>query len=129
MDTTIITFMKTCQLCVLTLAKSPLFVMIFFMFAQNPVGNLIFRMTSFTTLLCCSISIHGSEFILIWSMFLWNWMTYFIACRCKFWQFFCSHSFHPISVIMFQPHSFRYALYQTYEQFVGSHSRETYWIV
>ena len=68
--TIIITFMKTCQSCVFTLAKSSLFVMIFFMFTQNLVGNLIFHVTSFTTLLCCSINIHGSEFILIWYLLL-----------------------------------------------------------
>ena len=70
MDTIIITFMKTCQSCVFTLVKSPFFVMIFFMFAQNPVGNLIFRMNSFTKLLCFYINIHASDFILIWSPLL-----------------------------------------------------------
>ena len=77
--TIIITFMKTCQSCILTPVKSPFFVMIFFKFAQNLVGNLIFHMTYFTKLLCCSVNIHGIEFILIWSPFLWNWITYFIT--------------------------------------------------
>ena len=45
-------------------AKSPFLVMIFFKFAQNLVGNLIFRITSLTTLLCCSVNIHGIGFIL-----------------------------------------------------------------
>ena len=67
--TIIITLIKTCQSCVLTLEKSPFLVMIFFKFAQNPVGNLIFRITSLTTLLCCSVNIHGIEFILTWSLF------------------------------------------------------------
>ena len=66
MDTIIITFMKTCKSCIFTPMKSPFFVMIFFMFAQNPIGNLIFHVTYFTTLLCCSIHIHGIDFILIW---------------------------------------------------------------
>ena len=71
MDITIIfTFMKTCQSCIFTPSKSPLFVMIFFIFAQNPVGNLIFCITSLRTLLCCSVNIHGIEFILIWSSLL-----------------------------------------------------------
>ena len=70
MHAIIITFMKIFLSCVFTPAKSPFFVMIFFMFEQNPLGNLIFRMTSFTTLLCYSNNNHGSEFILIWSLFL-----------------------------------------------------------
>ena len=68
--TIIITLMKTCQSCVLTPAKSPFFVMIFFKFSQNIVGNLIFRITSLTTLLCYSVNIHGIEFILILYPFL-----------------------------------------------------------
>ena len=68
--TIIITLMKTCQSCVLNFAKSPFFVMIFFKFAQNPVGNLFFRITSLTTLLCFSVNIHGIEFILTWSPLL-----------------------------------------------------------
>ena len=55
------------------------FFMIFFKFTQNPVGNLIFCITSLTTLLLCSVNIHGIEFILIWSPLLWNWMMSFIA--------------------------------------------------
>ena len=62
--TIIITLMKTCQSCVLTPTKSPFLVMIFFKFAQKLMGNLIFRITSLTTLLCCSVNIHGIEFIL-----------------------------------------------------------------
>ena len=77
--TIIIILMKTCQSCVLTPAKSPFLVMIFFKFAQNPVGNLIFRITSLTTLLCCSVKIHGIEFILTCSLLVWNWMMSFIA--------------------------------------------------
>ena len=50
--------------------KITFFVMIFFKFAQNPMGNLIFCITSLTTLLCCSVNIHGIEFILIWSSLL-----------------------------------------------------------
>ena len=50
--------------------KITFFVIIFFNFAQNQVGNLIFHITSLTTLLCCSINIHGIEFILIWSPLL-----------------------------------------------------------
>ena len=50
--------------------KSLFSVMIFFKFAQNPVGNLIFRITSLTTLLCCSVNIHGIEFILTCSPLL-----------------------------------------------------------
>ena len=59
--------------------KITFFVMIFFKFTQNPVGNLIFCITSLTTLLCCSVNIHGIEFILTSSPLLWNWMTYFFA--------------------------------------------------
>ena len=50
--------------------KITFFVMIFFKFAQNPVGNLIFRITSLTTLLLFSVNIHGIDFILIWSLLL-----------------------------------------------------------
>ena len=78
--TIIITLMKTCQSCVLTPTKSPFLVMIFFEFAQNLVGNLfIFRINSSTTLLCCSVNIHGIEFILTCSLLVWNWMTSFIS--------------------------------------------------
>ena len=59
--------------------KITFFVMIFFKFTQNPVGNLIFRITSLTTLLCCSVNIHGIEFILTCSPLLWNWMMSFVA--------------------------------------------------
>ena len=78
MDTIIITFLNRCQPRVFTPTKSLFFVIIFFLFTQNPVGNLIFRMNSFTKL-CCSVNIHGSEFLLIFLLLLWNWMTYFIA--------------------------------------------------
>ena len=78
--TIIITLMKTFQSCVLTPAKSPFLVMILFKFAQKTVGNyLIFYITSLATLLCCSVNIHGIEFILTWSLLLWNWMMSFIA--------------------------------------------------
>ena len=77
--TIIITLMKTCQSCILTPTKSPFFVMTFFKFAQNSVENLIFHITSLTTLLCCFVNIHGIGFILIWSLLLWNWVTSFIA--------------------------------------------------
>ena len=50
--------------------KITFFVMIFFKFTQNPVGNLIFRITSFTTLLCFSVNIDGIELILTWSPLL-----------------------------------------------------------
>ena len=68
--TIIITLMKTCQSCVLSPAKSPFMVMILFMLEPNLMGNLIFRMTSFTKLIFYSIKNHGSEFILIWFPFL-----------------------------------------------------------
>ena len=68
--TIIINLMKTCQSCVLTPTTSPFLVMIFFKFAQKPVGNLIFHITSLTTLLCCSVNIHGIEFILTCSLFV-----------------------------------------------------------
>ena len=68
--TIIITLMKTCQSCVLTPTKSPFLVMIFFKFAQKPVGNLIFHISSLTTFLCCSVNIHGIEFILTCSQLL-----------------------------------------------------------
>ena len=55
----LITLMNVCQSCVLTPPKSPFLVKIFCMFDENPVGNLIFRMTSFTILLCCSINNQG----------------------------------------------------------------------
>ena len=55
----LITLMNVCQSCVLTMPKSPFLVKIFCMFDENPVGNLIFRMTSFTILLCCSINNQG----------------------------------------------------------------------
>ena len=62
--TIIITLMKKCQSCVFTTTKSLFFVIIFFNFAQKPMGNLIFCITSLTTLLCYSVNIHGIEFIL-----------------------------------------------------------------
>jgi len=55
----LITLMNVCQSCVLTPPKSPFLVKIFCMFDENPVGNLIFRMTSFTIFLCCSINNQG----------------------------------------------------------------------
>jgi hypothetical protein len=55
----LITLMNVCQSCVLTSPKSPFFVKIFCMFDENPVGNLIFQMTSFTILLCCSVNNQG----------------------------------------------------------------------
>jgi hypothetical protein len=55
----LITLMNVCQSCVLTPPKSPFLVKIFCMFDENPVRNLIFQMTSFTTLLCCSINNQG----------------------------------------------------------------------
>jgi hypothetical protein len=55
----LITLMNVCQSCVLTPPKSPFLVNIFCMFDENPVGNLIFHMTSFTILLCCSVNIQG----------------------------------------------------------------------
>ena len=97
--TIIINFMKTCQSCVFTPAKSPFFVMIFFKFAQNPMGNLIFCINSFTTLLCCSVNIHGIELILIWSLLLWNLMASFIAWFPSWMslQTFTSFSFSLLS--------------------------------
>ena len=62
--TIIIILMKTCQSCVLTPAKSPFLVIIFFEFSKKPVGILIFHITSLTTLLCFYVNIHGIEFIL-----------------------------------------------------------------
>ena len=111
MDITItITLMKTCQSCVLTPAKSPFLVMIF-KFAQKPVGNLIFRITSLTTLLCYSVNIHGIEFILTWSPLLWNWMTSFIAWFLSWislqafttlsFSLLSSNSLHNVSVTFF----------------------------
>ena len=109
--TIIITLKKTCQSCVLTPAKSPFFVMIFFKFAQNPVGNLIFCITSLTTLLCCSVNIHGIEFILTWSLLLWNWMTSFItwllswmslqAFTALSFSLLSSNSHHNVSITFF----------------------------
>ena len=55
----LITLMNVCQSCVLTTPKSPFLVNIFCMFDENPIGNLIFRMTSFTILLCCSVNNQG----------------------------------------------------------------------
>ncbi len=55
----LITLMNVCQSCVLTPQKSPFFVNIFCMFDKNPVGNLIFRMTSFKILLYYSINNQG----------------------------------------------------------------------
>ena len=55
----LITLMNVCQSCVLTLPKSPFLVKIFCMFNENPIGNLIFQMTSFTIFLCCSINNQG----------------------------------------------------------------------
>ena len=52
--------------------KITFFFIIFFKFTQNPLGNLIFRIISLTTLLCYSVNIHGIEFILIWSPLLRN---------------------------------------------------------
>ena len=49
----LITLMNVCR--ALTPPKSPFLVKIFCMFDENSVGNLIFWMTSFTILLCCSI--------------------------------------------------------------------------
>ena len=109
--TIIITLMKTCQSCVLTPAKSPFLVMIFFKSAQNPVGNLIFHITSLTTLLCCSINIHGIEFILTYSPLVWNWWRLslhgcFLECLCKLSQLYLSvllssRSHHKVSVTFF----------------------------
>jgi hypothetical protein len=59
----LITLMNVCQSCVLTPPKSPFFVKIFCMFDKNLVGNLIFRMTSFTILLCCFVV--GRLFVVI----------------------------------------------------------------
>ena len=97
--TIIITLMKTFQSCILTPAKSPFLVMIFFKFAQNTVGNLIFCITYLTTLLCCSINIHGKEFVLTWSLLVWNWMTYFIAWLLSWMslQYFTTLSFSLLS--------------------------------
>jgi hypothetical protein len=55
----LITLMNVCQSCVLTLPKSPFLVKIFCMFDENPIGNLIFRMTSFTIFLYCSVNNQG----------------------------------------------------------------------
>ena len=77
--TRIITLMKICQSCVFTPPRSPFLVKIFFMLEQNPLGNLIFHMTSYTSLLLCSINNLGSEIILILSPFLFNSMASFIA--------------------------------------------------
>jgi hypothetical protein len=60
-----ITLMNVCQSCVLTPAKSPFFIKIFFMFDEKPVGNLIFFMTSLTILLCCSVK-HQGRLIFCW---------------------------------------------------------------
>ena len=133
MHTVIITFMKICQSCFFTPAKSPFFVMIFIMFTQNPMGNLFFHVTSFTTLLCRSINIHGSDFILIWSLFLWNWMTSSIACFPSWLPLkiltILSLSLLPSNIHHNVSPTFFLILYQTNELFVGAHSRETYWIV
>ena len=51
--------MKVCQSWVFTPPNSPFFIKILFMFEANPIGNLIFRMSSFTILLCCSINNQG----------------------------------------------------------------------
>ena len=131
--TIIITLMKTCQSCVLNLAKSPFLVMIFFKFAQNPVGNLIFCITSLTTLLCCFVNIHGIEFILTWSLLLWNWMTSFIAWLLSwmslhtfttlYFSLLSSSSRHKVSVTFFS-----ICIVSKNEQFVGAYSRATCWI-
>ena len=130
--TIIITLMKTCQSCVLTPTKSPLLVMIFFKFAQNPMGNLIFRITSLTKLLCCSVNIHGIEFILTCSPLVWNWMTYFIAWLLS-WMYLhtfttllfsllCSSSCHKVSVTFFP-----ICIVSNKWAILGAHSRETCW--
>ena len=76
----------------------------------------------------------------------WNWVyinLVFVAmklndvfhCMVSFLNVFASFhnylspSLAPVVAIMFQSHSFQYALYQTNEQFVGAHSRATCWIV
>ena len=62
----LITLMNVCQSCVLTPPKSPFLVKIFCMFNENPVRNLIFRMTSFTILLCCSVNNQGRLVFCSW---------------------------------------------------------------
>ena len=73
--------------------KITFFVMIFFKFAQNLVGNLIFCITFLTTLLCCSINIHGIEFILTCSMVAMK-LNYVFHCMASFLNVFARfHNF------------------------------------
>ena len=101
--TIIITLMKMCQSCVLTPAKSPFSVIIFFQFAQYPVGNLIFHITYLTTLLCCSINIHGIEFILTCSSLVWNWMKSFISWFLS-WMYFQAFTILSFSLLSSSSH-------------------------
>ena len=55
----LITLMNVCQSCVLTPPKSPFFIKIFCIIDENPIRNLIFWMTCFTILLCCSVNNQG----------------------------------------------------------------------
>ena len=124
--------MKVCQSWFFTLPNSSFFVNIFFMFEENSVGNLILRMTYFTTLRSCCVNNHGMLFqstplifesIIFFITWLSSWMSLEIL------TFFLCRSFHLRFSTTFLLCFSWYALYQTNELFVGAHSRETYWIV
>ena len=77
--TKIITLIKVCQSWVFTPPNSPFFVRIFFMFEENPMGNLIFSITSFTSLIYCSLNNHWRELIFWPSALPFEWITLCIA--------------------------------------------------
>ena len=73
--TKIITLMKVCQSWVFTPPNSPFFVRIFFIFEENPVGNLIFSITSLTSLIFYFMSNHWRVLIFLESPSLFQRIT------------------------------------------------------
>ena len=126
--------MNVCQSCVFTPPKSLFLLNIFFMLDENPIENLIFFITSFTILLCCSIK-HQGRLIFCWhpsplelmitlcNVWLASWMSLQIFPILSLSILPCNIRHNRILLC-----SSQYALYQTNELFVGARSMETYWI-
>ena len=114
-------------------SKITFLVMIFFRFAKNLVGNLIFRITSLTTFLCCSVNIHGIEFILTCSPLVWNWMTSFITWLLSWMSL---HTFTTLSFSLLSSSShhkflvtfFPISIVSNKWAICSAHSRATCWI-